>query len=103
MALAHHALGETAAADAVLKELIEKFAHDWSYNIAYIHAYRKDIEGAFHWLDNAVMHSDPGLSLIAVEPLFTNLHHDVRWAKFLRDLGKSPEQLDAIRFSFTLP
>jgi hypothetical protein len=64
LALAHHALGETIAADAVLKELIEKYAQDWSYNIAYIHAYRNDIEGAFHWLDEAIRYADPGLSLI---------------------------------------
>jgi len=103
LALAHHALGETASADAVLKELIEKYEHDWSYNIAYIHAYRGDTEGAFHWLDRAVGFADPGLSLIVAEPLFTNLHHDVRWVELLRDLGKSPEQLEAIRFSFSSP
>ena len=103
LALAHHALGETAAADAVLQELIEKYAHDWSYNIAYIHAYRQDIEGAFHWLDSAVRFADPGLSLIVAEPLFANLHDDGRWAAFLRELGKSPDQLAAIRFSFTPP
>lgn len=103
LALAHHALGETIAADAVLEELIEKYAQDWSYNIAYIHAYRNDIEGAFHWLDEAIRYADPGLSLIVAEPLFNNLHHDARWAAALRDLGKSPEQLAAIRFSFTPP
>jgi TolB-like protein/Flp pilus assembly protein TadD len=103
LALAHHALGETIAADAVLKELIEKYAQDWSYNIAYIHAYRNDIEGAFHWLDEAIRYADPGLSLIVAEPLFSNLHHDARWAAALRDLGKSPEQLEAIRFSYAPP
>jgi TolB-like protein/Flp pilus assembly protein TadD len=103
LALAHHALGERSAADAVLAELIEKYAHDWSYNIAYIHAYREDNEGAFKWLDEAVRFADPGLSLIVVEPLFGNLHDDARWADFLRELGKSPEQLEAIRFSFTPP
>ena len=88
LALAHHALGERSAADAVLAELIEKYAHDWSYNIAYIHAYREDNEGAFKWLDEAVRFADPGLSLIVVEPLFGNLHDDARWADFLRELGK---------------
>lgn len=103
LALAHHALGEPAAADSVLEELIEKYARDWSYNIAYIHAYRNDVEGAFGWLNKAVEFADPGLSLIVAEPLFNNLHHDPRWAALLQDLNKSPEQLDAIRFSFTPP
>ena len=96
---------EAAGGDValVLAELIEKYAHDWSYNIAYIHAYREDNEGAFKWLDEAVRFADPGLSLIVVEPLFGNLHDDARWADFLRELGKSPEQLEAIRFSFTPP
>jgi hypothetical protein len=72
--------GLVAAVDAVLQELIEKYAQDWSYNIAYIHAYRQDIEGAFHWLDAAVRFADLGVSLIVAEPLFANLNDDGRWA-----------------------
>ena len=46
---------------------------------------------------------DPGLSEIAVEPLFANLHDDPRWLPFLRKIGKAPEQLAAIKFDVKVP
>jgi hypothetical protein len=41
--------------------------------------------------------------VIAVQPLFANLHEDPRWLPFLREHGKAPEQLAAIKFDFTVP
>ncbi len=51
----------------------------------------------------AVAYNDPGLSEIATEPLFANIHDDSRWLPFLESIGKSPEQLAAIEFKVTLP
>lgn len=103
LALVHQARGDTARSDAVLAGLIEKYAKEWAYNIAYVHAVRGEIDAAFDWLDRAVAYHDPGLSLIAVEPQFGNLRNDPRWSAFLRELGKSPEQLGAIPFEVRLP
>ena len=58
---------------------------------------------AFEWLDKAVTQQDPGLSEIALEPLFANLHDDPRWLPFLRKIGKAPEQLAAIKFDVKVP
>ena len=44
-----------------------------------------------------------GLTDIAIEPLFANIHDDPRWLLFLESIGKSPEQLAAIEFEVTLP
>ena len=46
---------------------------------------------------------DPGLSEIAIDPLFANLHDDPRWLPFLRKIGKAPEQLAAIKFDVKVP
>ena len=103
LALVHHAMGDAAHSDAALTELIEKYEKEWAYNIAYVHAARGQPDLAFEWLDRAVEYHDPGLSLIIVEPNFANLESDPRWREFLRKLGKSSEQLDAIRFDADLP
>jgi hypothetical protein len=50
-----------------------------------------------------VQHNDAGLSLIAVDVQFANIHDDPRWLPFLESIGKSPEQLDAIEFEVRLP
>jgi adenylate cyclase len=103
LAMAQHALGEAGASDATLAELIEKHEKGWAYNIAYVLAWRNEADRAFEWLDKAVEYADPGLSDIVVEPAFGNIHDDPRWLPFLESIGKSPAQLDAIKFEVTLP
>ena len=48
-------------------------------------------------LDKAVEYADLGLSEIVGEPAFGNLHDDPRWLPFLTSIGKSPDQLDALK------
>ena len=103
LVMAYHALGQAAESDAALGELIEKYEQGWAYNIAYVMAYRGEADRAFEWLDKAVQYNDPGLSLIAVDILFANIHDDPRWLPFLESIGMSPEQLAAIEFNVTLP
>ncbi|MEE8295815.1 MAG: tetratricopeptide repeat protein [Sphingomonadales bacterium] len=100
---AYHALGDAAASDMALTELIEKYEQDAAYNIAYLLAFRGEANRAFEWLDKAVVYNDPGLSQIAIWPQFANIHEDPRWLPFLESIGKSPEQLAAIEFNVTLP
>jgi hypothetical protein len=82
---------------------MEKDEQNWSYNIAYIQAWRGEDDRAFEWLDKAVQYKDSGLSKIATNNLFSNIHDDPRWLPFLESIGRSPEQLAAIKFKVTLP
>jgi adenylate cyclase len=100
--MAWHALGNKTESDAALAELIRTQGKDWAYNIAYVLAYRGEVDRAFEWLDKAVANRDPGLPEIVGEPLFANLHDDPRWLPFLRKIGKAPEQLAAIKFDVKL-
>lgn len=102
LAVAHHSLGDKAGSDAALAETVAKYGKDAAYNIAYIHAWRGEPDEAFQWLAKAVEYKDTGLPMVAIEPLFDKLHDDPRWLPFLRKLGKSPEQLGAIRFEVPL-
>ena len=101
--MAWHALGRKAQSDAALAELIQKDEKTAAYNIAYVLAFRGEADRAFEWLDKTVAYNDPGLVEIAVQPLFASLHQDPRWLRFLRKVGKAPEQLAAIKFDFTVP
>lgn len=102
-AIAYYALSQQARSDAALMGLIEKYAQNSSYNIAYVLAFRNEPDRAFSWLEKAVKDKDSGLTQIANQPEFTNIHDDPRWLPFLESIGTSPEQLDAIEFNFTLP
>jgi TolB-like protein/Flp pilus assembly protein TadD len=101
--MAYHALGRKADSDAALAALIGKYEKDWSFNIAYVYAFRGEADKAFAWLDKSVEYDDPGIGEIVTENLFDKIHADPRWLVFLRKLGKAPEQLAKIEFKVTLP
>ena len=101
--LVYSALGRKAEADAALTVLTTKLERDASFNIAYVYAFRGEPDRAFEWLDKAVAYHDSGLSTVAVEPLFANIHDDPRWLPFLRKTGHAPEQLAKIELKVTLP
>ena len=103
LVMAHHALGQAAASDEALAELIEKYEQDAPYNIAYVLAFRGEADRAFEWLNKAATYNDPGLSEIATEPPFGNIQLDPRWLPFLESIGMSPEQLAVIELNVTLP
>jgi tetratricopeptide (TPR) repeat protein len=101
--LALHALGRKADSDQALVALIAKYEKEWSYNIAYVYAYRGEADKAFEWLDKAIEYKDSGLGEIVPEILFAKIRGDPRWLPFLRKLGKAPDQLGKIEFKVTLP
>ena len=86
-AVVQHALGDAAASDAALAELIEKHAEGAAYQIAMAYAFRSEINSAFDWLERAYDNGDTGLAHILVDPLVANLHNDSRWEPFLDKMG----------------
>lgn len=60
LAMAYHALGQTDESDVALADMIEKYEQDAAYNIAYVCAFRGDIDLTFEWLQKAVLYNDPG-------------------------------------------
>jgi TolB-like protein/Tfp pilus assembly protein PilF len=97
------ALGRKAESDAALATLIHDEADGAAYNIAYVYAHRGDADKTFEWLEKARATHDPGLSGVAMEPLFANVQQDPRWPAFLRKLGRAPEQLSVIKFDVVIP
>ncbi len=99
---AYHAAGRTAESDEALAELIEKY-DKFKFQIAFVLAYRGDVDRAFEWLEAAVDDRDSDLIRAPVHPYLANLHEDPRWLPFLRKIGQAPEQVAAIDFDVTLP
>ena len=94
---------ESKSSDLALAELLEKYAGNMTYNIAYLYAYRGESDAAFRWLEKAIAVDDAGVGEVLTEPLFANIHNDPRWLPFLRKLGKAPEQLATIEMTVQFP
>jgi len=89
-ALAYHALGRKADADAALAELEKRFAGEAAFELAKVHAYRGETDAALRWLDRAYEDRDILTSRVKYEPLLRNLWPDPRFKAFLRKM-KLPE------------
>jgi TolB-like protein/DNA-binding winged helix-turn-helix (wHTH) protein/cytochrome c-type biogenesis protein CcmH/NrfG len=85
-AIAYYALGRKKESDDALSELIAKYPRN-AYHIAEVYAFRNQPDQAFEWLDRAYIQRDDGLITTKVEPLLKNLHHDPRYAAFLKKLN----------------
>ena len=82
--LAYYALGRRAESDAALRQLTQKFADDWAYQIAEVNAFRGEVDEAFTWLDRAYAQRDGGMSELKGDPLLKNLEGDPRYDVFVR-------------------
>jgi len=83
LAMVYSAIGRRAESDAALKSLMEKFSSGDAYGIAEAHAYRKQIDDAFRWLDRAYRQHEAGMLGIKSDPLLRDLNSDRRFRTLL--------------------
>jgi TolB-like protein len=102
-ALALHALGRLEQHQARLSELIERWGGEWPTEVAQVYAWTGDADVAFEWLEHAIELSTPALAVQFLEPFYTPVHEDLRWAAFLERTGTSEAQRAAIGFAVSLP
>ena len=101
--IAYHALGDTEKSEQALNALIERYEFNSAYNIAYVLAFLGENDRAFEWLAKAAEYRDSGLTQMAHQPEFANIHDDPRWQPALENAGVSPGQLAIIEFEVNLP
>jgi hypothetical protein len=89
IATANNALGNDADSDRALQSLIAKYSNGGALNIAWVHAFRREYDSAFHWLDVAKASRDPGLAEVRIDTFLRNLHADRRWAPFVQSMHLS--------------
>ena len=87
LSLAYLALGDRAAADAALTELVARDRDIATYQIAEVYAFRGENDLAFEWLQRAYDNHDTGMLSIIVDPLLLGVHADPRYATMLDKLG----------------
>jgi TolB-like protein/Tfp pilus assembly protein PilF len=80
------ALGQRRDADASLRTLEERFAHDEPYEIAKVHACRQEADAAFDWLERAVTQRDSDVSNLNIDPEFANFRSDPRFNVLLHKI-----------------
>jgi tetratricopeptide (TPR) repeat protein len=79
--------GNRAAADAALKNLIDKDAGTDPYEVAQVYAIRNDADKTFEWLDRAWSDRDSGVSELLYDPFILRYKRDPRFALFCRKAG----------------
>jgi tetratricopeptide (TPR) repeat protein len=79
-AMAHYSLGNHEASDAKLKSFQIQYADSQPIQMAYLHAWRGEIDEAFQWIDQALK-QEPAISVgDFLDPFLSGLHADLRWA-----------------------
>jgi tetratricopeptide (TPR) repeat protein len=87
LALTYHDLGYSEKSNEALQYVIDNHAHNASYQIATVYAYRGENDLAFEWLENAYATRDGGLTLILGYSEFDGLHDDPRFPELLKRVG----------------
>jgi serine/threonine-protein kinase len=87
LALAKQFQPDKGVADASLKSFAEKYAIGGAYQVAILHAARKETDEMFKWLDTAYATRDSGLAQLAVEPFFRPYYNDPRFTALCQKLN----------------
>ena len=87
LALIKQTQADHAAADAALKNFSSKYTSNGAYQIAVLHAARKEPDLVFRWLDNAYTTHDSGLTQLVITPFLFQYHDDPRFTALCRKLN----------------
>jgi TolB-like protein/DNA-binding winged helix-turn-helix (wHTH) protein/Tfp pilus assembly protein PilF len=83
------ALGDRAASDRALAELVAKYS-DQPYHIATVYAHRGDPDSAFQWLERAFTQHDPQMMQLKLGLVLRPVRRDPRYNALLRRMGLPP-------------
>jgi tetratricopeptide (TPR) repeat protein len=95
--IAQYELGDRAAADDVLDQMIADHQEDWAYFIAMVYAWRDDNDTAFAWLDRAI-DENQNMNALKTDAFFKGLYSDPRWEQTLARVGLAESQVGSIPF-----
>ena len=82
----NYEMGNRAAADQLLNDLIAAYQDDWAYQIAQNYAWRNDADKAFYWLNRAYVQHDGGLAEMYGDPFFDKIKDDQRYTDFMKKM-----------------
>jgi tetratricopeptide (TPR) repeat protein len=79
-------LGDEAASDHAVSELLDRFGQSWSYQVAEVHALGADPDAALAALERAWKIRDPGLLAVRIDPFLDPIRSDPRFGTFVAGL-----------------
>jgi TolB-like protein/Tfp pilus assembly protein PilF len=82
-AIAQHEKGDRAASDIALQKLADQFAIADGYWVGAVHAWRGDLDQAFHWIERAIRGGDSSAVYLPFDPLMHKLRGDPRYVEQL--------------------
>jgi TolB-like protein/tetratricopeptide (TPR) repeat protein len=87
-ALVQHGLGRERESRRALEELVARYHHSMAYQVAQAHAWRGEVDQAFHWLDRAYAQHDSGLAdYVKYDPFLRQMRADPRYTALLRKMN----------------
>lgn len=87
LALAAQIGPDRAAADAILKDSIDKYASGWAFQIAQLYAVRGEPDKMFEWLQRAEHAHDTGMQTLLYDALLLRYRSDPRYAALAKQVG----------------
>lgn len=87
LALAAQIGPDRAAADAILKDSIDKYASGWAFQIAQLYSVRGEPDQMFTWLDRAWKAHDTGMQTLLYDALLLRYRDDPRYAALAKKVG----------------
>lgn len=87
LALAAQIGPDRAAADAILKDSIDKYASGWAFQIAQLYAVRGEPDLMFEWLGRAWKARDPGMQSLLYDALLLRYRNDPRYSALAKEVG----------------
>jgi TolB-like protein len=78
---------DRSAADIALRNFSSKYASNGAFQIAVIHAVRKEPDEMFRWFDNAYATHDSGLTQLVITPFLFEYRDDPRFVALCQKLG----------------
>jgi tetratricopeptide (TPR) repeat protein len=87
LALAQTAIGNRVEADKLLRALLDRYADTGAFQIAIVHALRKEPDKMFEFLDHGLATRDPGVTMLLYAPFVDAYRDDPRFAAFCRKLN----------------
>jgi TolB-like protein/Tfp pilus assembly protein PilF len=95
VALARQIGNDRDAADAALKNLIDRYTEFFPYVIAEIYALRNEPDRVFEWLDKCWRYREPFITLLPHDPFMRRFKDDSRFSAFCRKFGlPTPAELE---------
>lgn len=98
LAMALHDLGRSEESDQQLALLVEGFGETYPHSIAQVYAWRNEKDAAFEWLKRFEEKKVPDMTLVLLNPVYSNLRDDPRWTPIRERLGLSDEHLERLEF-----